>query len=117
MIRKKTGGRKKGKLNRRTEFGLPLVDQMRAGKFDLVTEIIRLYPQLEPPDQADMLVRLMEFVFPKKKSITVEEAQRVLNEDLVRKGIVLDSITEDVQETTRELAQEQDPEDQPNPYF
>lgn len=91
----KTGGRQKGKKNRLTEVVVPLVQQMKLAKFDLVLEVVRLYPLLEHSDQADMLLRLMEFVFPKKKTITVEEAKGVLNDYLVQRGIVLDSVTED----------------------
>jgi hypothetical protein len=65
----KTGGRKKGTPNKRTEA---LRDLFAKKDFCVPERIIELLPTLEPAKQIDVLVQLMGYLFPKRKAIEQE---------------------------------------------
>lgn len=62
----KTGGRQKGTPNRRT---LVLQSVTEAMGMDVPRRLAELLPQLEPGKQADVLLDLMGYLYPKRKSI------------------------------------------------
>lgn len=81
----KTGGRKKGTLNRRTEEFLDLLDSF---DYDPIKKILEKYGQLSKSEQLRIDLKLLEFVYPKLKeqSLMLEEGDhnknRSLNDDL-----------------------------------
>lgn len=62
----KTGGREKGTPNRKTFL---LHEFFESVKFDLPLEIIKLLPTLPPEKQADVLMGLMSYLYPKRKPV------------------------------------------------
>jgi hypothetical protein len=72
----KSGGRKKGTPNKST---VKLSEIMLSSQFCMVKELIDLLPSLSKEKQADTLLKLMEFVYPKRK--TTEESHRYVDED------------------------------------
>lgn len=64
----KTGGRAKGTPNRKT---FCLLQTLEDNKIDIVKEIAALLPQLQPEKKADVLLNLMNYVFPKRKAIEI----------------------------------------------
>lgn len=62
----KTGGRQKGTPNNRT---LALSDTLESLGFDPLPKLVELLPNLTPEKQADVLLKLMEFIYPKRKAI------------------------------------------------
>jgi len=95
--RQKTGGRKPGVPNKRTAF----VEQLEAQGFDITQEAIRLFHALEDKDKTPLLVKMLEFVFPKRASneISIEDAQRVLEDDLSAKGFNVGSVVSGIVES------------------
>lgn len=69
----KTGGRRKGTPNRRT---LLLADILEKAGLDVPVRVSELLPALSPKEQVDVLLKLMEYLYPKRKAIEVK------NEDL-----------------------------------
>lgn len=66
----KTGGRQKGTPNRKSLNGSVLFQDYG---FDPFGELIKLMDELLPDQKAKTILRLMEFVFPKRKAITFSE--------------------------------------------
>jgi hypothetical protein len=60
----KSGGRGKGTPNRKT---VTLHDAL--SDLDVPKRLIELIPTLEPAKQADVLVQLMSYLYPKRKAI------------------------------------------------
>jgi hypothetical protein len=69
---RKTGGRKKGTPNRRTN---QLVDQLAKLNLDIPAEIAKVLPDLEPEARAKVLMDLMSFLFPKRKAIELSSQE------------------------------------------
>lgn len=65
----KTGGRKKGTLNKKTK---DLSDVFNNTGFDLTDSIIKLLPELDPNKRVDVLIKLMEYLYVKPKIVAVE---------------------------------------------
>jgi hypothetical protein len=65
----KTGGRKKGSLNRATRN---LVEFFEKIDFNLPEEVIKLLPELSPKERANLYLKLMEFIYPKRKAQEIE---------------------------------------------
>jgi|SRR6185437_457708 len=65
-------GRKKGKPNKKTEA---LHELLLASGLEPVENLKRLLPTLEPEKQADVYLKLLEFIYPKRKAveITIED--------------------------------------------
>lgn len=63
----KTGGREKGTPNKRT---LTLHKHFEEINFNIPNTIVELLPKLDPKDQAIVLLKLMEFIYPKRKPST-----------------------------------------------
>lgn len=61
----KTGGRQKGTPNKRTEI---LRDVLEKLDCDVPQRLVTLLPQLSPDRQADVLLELLQYVFPKRKA-------------------------------------------------
>lgn len=84
----KIGGRKKGTPNKKTAQLLPLFEQLKANNFDPVKRLLELYPVLEPSEQASLLLKLMDFIFPKKRSVeTTEKPSKEELAELVREHL------------------------------
>lgn len=62
----KTGGRKKGTPNKPTK---DIHEAFRRLKFDIPSQLVSLLPELSPEKQADVLISLMTYVYPKRKPI------------------------------------------------
>ena len=67
--REKYGGRQAGTPNKRT---LELIEQLDARNFDVIDELLKLYPNLERKGQAKVLCDLLQYLYPKRKAIEVE---------------------------------------------
>ncbi len=67
---KPTGsGRRKGTRNKKSEALEAILDSLG---FNLVDELIKRLPKLSPEKQADIILGLMPFVYPKKKAIDLD---------------------------------------------
>lgn len=64
----KSGGRKKGTPNKKT---LLLSDIIEQGSQSLPERILELLPKLPVDKQANVLLKLMEFIYPKRKAVEV----------------------------------------------
>lgn len=62
------GGREVGIPNKRT---LVLQELLQNLKLNPAEKIAELLPQLEPRDQCAVLLKLMEFLYPKRKALEV----------------------------------------------
>lgn len=62
----KTGGRKKGTPNKNT---LSLLQRLQELDFDLVGELIKGIQKQDGDRQVDSLLKLMEFIYPKRKPL------------------------------------------------
>jgi len=76
----KTGGRKKGTPNRATQN---LVEALDTLNFDIPSKIYELLPKLSSEKQVDVLLKLMEFVYPKVKAIEPEIQKISFTEELM----------------------------------
>lgn len=63
----KTGGRKKGSLNKKTH---DLFQIFENNNFDVPTQLINILPKLDENRQAEVLLKLMEYLYPKRKAAT-----------------------------------------------
>ncbi|MGE4106485.1 MAG: hypothetical protein AB7F66_04670 [Bacteriovoracia bacterium] len=70
----KTGGRRKGVPNKKTHL---LVEALRAGGVEPVSRICDLLPQLSPKEQANLLVQLLGYIYPKRKAIEFDVGDRL----------------------------------------
>lgn len=64
--REKTGGRKKGTPNKKTQL---LAEILEVNDFSIPEKIIELLPSLAPKKQADVLLDLMSYMYPKRKAV------------------------------------------------
>lgn len=90
MKGKKTGGRKKGSLNKSTKFSKELINELLSDYTETNTFTTDLQ-SLTPKDRLDIMVKLMAFVTPKpqsidmsiseKKETTIEERLKELAEE------------------------------------
>jgi hypothetical protein len=62
----KTGGRKTGTPNRKTAALKSIVDELG---LDVPSRLRELLPNLSPEKQADVLLDLMSYLYPKRKAI------------------------------------------------
>ncbi|MCT4642489.1 MAG: hypothetical protein N4A33_09365 [Bacteriovoracaceae bacterium] len=60
----KTGGRKKGSLNKKTRL---LSDVLEDRGFDLVGRLLEVIPELDSNKQADILIKLLDYVYIKPR--------------------------------------------------
>jgi hypothetical protein len=61
-------GRSKGSKNKRSEH---LVDALESLNFNLPERLIHLLPKLSDEKQADVLLEMMSFIFPKRKATDI----------------------------------------------
>jgi len=72
----KTGGRKKGTPNRKT---VELKEFLDSINLCIPERVIELLPKLDEKDQVGVLLKLMEYVYPKRRSqlsITTNSEQK-----------------------------------------
>lgn len=65
----KTGGRKKGSVNKDSKF---LKEVLTSNDFNIVENLLELLPELEANKRADILVKLLDYVFVKPRNIAQE---------------------------------------------
>lgn len=65
----KTGGRKKGTPNKKS---LELHSLLSNNGINLIEELKVLLPKLSPEKKADVLLNLMQYLYPKRKSIDLK---------------------------------------------
>lgn len=68
MDKIKGSGRKKGTPNKKT---LVLTEILESLDCDVTQKLTELLPQLNPEKQADVLLELMSYLFPKRKALEV----------------------------------------------
>ena len=68
----KTGGRKKGSPNKRTQS---LIEKLEAANYCPVEDLLNIIrtEQLEPMDRANIDMKLMEYLYPKRKAVEITE--------------------------------------------
>ena len=85
----KTGGRKAGTPNHRSLDHKGLIEFYG---IDIIKELIATLHGLEARDRASILVKLLEYVYPKKKSL---EASIEVSGEIERSNCDLSSLTDD----------------------
>jgi hypothetical protein len=65
----KTGGRRKGTANKKSLFLKKALDE---ANFSVVTELISLLPNLRGDKRADILFKMLEYLYPKRRAIDLE---------------------------------------------
>lgn len=70
---KKLGGRKKGAVNKKTKLLAPLAAQLEEANFDPLKELLMLYPELDAHSKININLKLMDYLYPKKRAIEVVE--------------------------------------------
>jgi hypothetical protein len=68
---KKTGGRRAGTPNRRSVM---LHELLQSLDCDVPKRLVALLPELSPERQADVLLELMQYLYPKRKAIELTGA-------------------------------------------
>jgi hypothetical protein len=66
----KMGGRKKGTPNKQTALLKDALDELSV---DVPKRLAELLPKLEPSKQADVLLDLMGYLYPKRKALEVPD--------------------------------------------
>ncbi|MBI2602842.1 MAG: hypothetical protein HYW48_07290 [Deltaproteobacteria bacterium] len=79
---KKTGGRKKGTPNKRTAM---LSEEFEKIGLHIPSHLSKLLPALSPKDQVDVLLKLMDFLYPKRKpcSVAPETGKKSLHDEIL----------------------------------
>jgi len=85
----KFGGRKKGTPNKKT---IELKEFFDSVDFCIPEEISKTLPSLEPEKKVEVLLKLMEFIYPKRKALEVN--QTVRNEGSQSRQIDLKKLNE-----------------------
>jgi formylmethanofuran dehydrogenase subunit B len=62
---RKTGGRSAGTPNRKTS---DLCEFFESAHFHVPTELMKIFSSLDADKQVDVLMRLMEYLYPKRKA-------------------------------------------------
>jgi hypothetical protein len=81
----KTGGRQKGKHNRRTE---ELLSVLRSFNYDPLKSILEKYDGLPQVDQLKIDLKLLEYVYPKLKEQAIESLEPASENRVQRAGEV-----------------------------
>jgi len=68
----KTGGRKLGTPNKRS---LRLNEIFNSLEFYIPSELVKLLPDLEVKDRAQVLLKLLEYVYPKRRPIELSVSE------------------------------------------
>ena len=71
MTKIKGSGRKKGTPNKKTLILSEILESLDCRVTEKLTELL---PQLDPDKQADVLLELMSYLFPKRKALEVTGA-------------------------------------------
>lgn len=78
--REKTGGRVKGTPNKRTQF---LSDALEGYDFDIPKLLVELYPSLVTDKKLDLLLELVQYLYPKRKALEEGNNDDTANQLLV----------------------------------
>lgn len=68
---RKTGGRKKGTLNKSTKFSKELINELLSDYVDS-NSLKEDLKAIEPKERLDVMVKLMAFVTPKPQSVAID---------------------------------------------
>ncbi|MCB9072500.1 MAG: hypothetical protein H6623_02675 [Bdellovibrionaceae bacterium] len=104
----KTGGRQKGTPNKRT---LVLADCLTDLNFDILERITDLIPILDVNKQADVLLELMTYLYPKRKAVSNEfetnsASSKIQNNLLIQKVVLSPDLMKAVENIESELSKE-----------
>lgn len=66
--RVKCGGRQKGTPNKNKAT---VIEHLDALNFNVLEELMKTLPDLDPPARARMLYGLLDFIYPKKKAVEI----------------------------------------------
>lgn len=77
----KSGGRKKGTRNKKTEFVHSILTDLG---YDPLKEIVAQLPNIDPVDQINVALKLMEYCYPKKRSLIEEGEEQELIRVIVK---------------------------------
>lgn len=69
---KRTGGRKKGTPNKNRP---DLIRELEARNFNVLDEILKILPSLDAAMKIRSLLNLMEYIYPRKRAITIDEEE------------------------------------------
>lgn len=75
----KTGGRMKGSPNKKSELLSEALDSL---KFNLPLRLAEIFPKLTPDKQMDCLLELLQYLYPKRKAIEVDENENAQSQML-----------------------------------
>ena len=70
----KSGGRIKGTLNKKTQH---LTDALEELNFSVIERLVELMPKLSLEKQADILLNLMSYLYPKRKAFELTNLQSI----------------------------------------
>lgn len=79
----KTGGRTKGTPNKRT---LDLQENLAASGIDVIEQLTNLLPELPPQLRANVLLELMQYLYPKRKAIEVKTEETPRTKEAIKWG-------------------------------
>lgn len=86
----KLGGRQKGSLNRQTRYLIEELNNNNVNPIKLLLE--EVYPLLDSNKQADVLLNLLQYIYPKRKAIDIqyqsEDPPMVINQNLTLEQMV-----------------------------
>lgn len=81
----KTGGRLKGTPNKGSLSLDYLVENF---EFNPLKELISILPTLEPDQRASILLRMLDFIYPKKKAIEISPSELSDEDEALRPRII-----------------------------
>lgn len=68
----KTGGRKKGSLNRSTAETKELLQKLVSYELDNITDLLS---KLEPKERIDAIIKLLPYIVPKQSEVSISEPE------------------------------------------
>lgn len=99
----KWGGRKKGTPNKIVSSQI-LCEKLKAVGLEPISGLAALMPELSPYEQAQVLLGIMPYLFPKKKALEVSDQDRELLEQLeVLKQIPKEQLLQLVQQSDEDV--------------
>jgi len=85
MAREKTGGRKKGSLNRTTKEAKAVLDRVLLGQVDNIEDALNTLKDKDAARFLDACSKLFTYVLPKKTDITTDDKPIAQLPDIVIK--------------------------------
>ena len=82
----KTGGRTRGSLNKKTK---ELHEILQAAKVNVPELLIEMLPKLDVEKQADVLLKLMSYLYPKRKPVEHIHMKLEGEKDLLQPKVII----------------------------